>query len=173
MSAIVTDVALRPESADDAIAIKALLEEAFGGGAEAALVERLRATGEMVLALVAIASPDVVVGFIAFERLQIEMADGSRTGIALAPLAVGKAHQRCGIGSALVREGIARLAACHEEIVFVLGDSAFYERFGFSVAAASAFTSRYQGPHFMAIPLAATAPGGGKVHYPAAFDDLG
>jgi putative acetyltransferase len=173
MSAIVTDVALRPEAADDAIAIEALLEDAFGGSAEAALVEQLRATDEIVLALVAIASPDVVVGFIAFERLQIETAHGSRAGIALAPLAVGKAHQRRGIGSALVREGIARLAARHEEIVFVLGDPAFYERFGFSVEEAKAFASRYQGPHFMALSLAATAPGGGKVHYPAAFDDLG
>jgi putative acetyltransferase len=173
MSAIVTDVALRPESADDAIAIKALLEDAFGGSAEAALVERLRTTDEMVLALVAVASPDVVVGFIAFVRLQIEMADGSRAGIALAPLAVGKDRQRCGIGSTLVREGLDRLVARHEEIVLVLGDPAFYERFGFSVEEAKAFTSRYQGPHWMALALAATAPSGGKVHYPAAFDELG
>jgi len=171
MSAVVTDVALRLEAVDDAIAIRALLEEAFGGSAEAALVERLRVTGEMVLALVAVASPDVVVGFIGFERLLIETADASRAGIALAPLAVGKAHQRCGIGSALVREGIARLVARHEEIVFVFGDPAFYERFSFSVAAASAFTSRYQGPHLMALALAATAPNAGKVRYPSAFDD--
>jgi putative acetyltransferase len=167
------DVVVRPESADDAIAIRALLEDAFGGSAEAALVEQLRATNEIVLALVAIASPDVVVGFIAFERLQIEMADGSRAGIALAPLAVGTAHQRCGIGSALVREGLDRLAARHEEIVLVLGDPAFYERFGFSVEEAKAFTSRYQGQHFMALRLVAAAPSRGQVCYPAAFDDLG
>jgi len=173
MSAVVIDVALRPEAADDAIAIRALLEDAFGGSAEAVLVERLRASGEMVLALVAVASPDAVVGFIAFVRLKIETADGSRAGIALAPLAVGKAHQRRGIGSALVREGIARLVASHEEIVLVLGDPAFYERFGFSVEEASAFTSRYQGPHLMALALTATAPNAGKLHYPAAFDDLG
>jgi putative acetyltransferase len=173
MSAIVTDVALRPEAADDAVAITALLEDAFGGSAEAALVERLRATDEIVLALVAVSSPDVVVGFIAFVRLQIETADGSRAGIALAPLAVSKAHQRRGIGSALVREGIARLAAHHENVVLVLGDPAFYERFGFSVGGASAFTSRYQGPHLMALVLTATAPNTGQLHYPAAFDDLG
>jgi putative acetyltransferase len=173
MSAVRTDVALRPETADDAIAIRALLEDAFSGGAEALLVERLRATGEMVLALVAVASADVVAGFIAFVRLQIEMADGSRATIALAPLAVGEAHQRRGIGSALVREGLARLVARHEEIVLVLGDPAFYGRFGFSIGEASAFTSRYQGPHLMALALAATAPNAGKVHYPAAFDGLG
>ena len=173
MSAVLTDVALRPETADDAIAISALLEDAFGGGAEASLVERLRATGQMVLALVAVASPDVVAGFIAFVRLQIEMADGSRAGIALAPLAVRKAHQRRGIGSALVREGLDRLVVRNEAIVLVLGDPAFYGRFGFSVGEASAFTSRYQGPHLMALALTATAPNAGKVHYPAAFDDLG
>jgi putative acetyltransferase len=166
-------VAFRPEAADDAIAIRALLEEAFGGNAEATLVERLRATDELVLALVAVAAPDVLVGFIAFVRLRIETADGSRTGIALAPLAVGKAHQRRRIGSALVREGLDQLIARREEIVFVLGDPAFYERFGFSIEEARAFTSRYQGPHLMALALAVTAPGTGKVHYPAAFDDLG
>ena len=173
MSAAVTDIAFRPEAAVDAIAIRSLLEDAFGGSAEAALVERLRATGEIVLALVAVAPPDVVVGFIAFVRLQIEMADGSRAGIALAPLAVGKAHQRRRIGSALVREGLDRLTERGAEIAFVLGDPAFYERFGFSVEEAQAFTSRYRGPHFMALALTADAPSGGKVHYPAAFDDLG
>jgi putative acetyltransferase len=172
MSVAVT-VALRPEAAVDAIAIRAVLEEAFNGSAEAVLVERLRATDEMVLTLVAVAPADVVVGFIAFVRLQIETADGSRAGLALAPLALGKAHQRRGIGSALIREGLDRLVARHEEIVFVLGDPGFYERFGFSVGEAKGFTSRYQGPHFMALALTATAPSAGKVHYPAAFDDLG
>src|SRR5690242_6361829 len=173
MRAVVTGVALRPEAANDAIAIKVLLEDGFGGSAEASLVERLRATDEMVLTLVAVAPPDIVVGFIAFVRLHIETADGSRTGIALAPLAVGKAHQQRGIGSALIREGLNRLLVRHEEVVLVLGDPGFYERFGFSVGEARAFTSRYQGPHFMALALTATAPKAGKVLYPAAFDDLG
>ena len=56
MSATVADVALRAEAAADTSAIGALLEATFGGTAEAVLVERLRISGEMVLALVAIAS---------------------------------------------------------------------------------------------------------------------
>jgi putative acetyltransferase len=173
MNASVGDIALRPESAGDAGAVRALLEEAFGRPAEAALVERLHADGDMVLALVAAMPPAVVAGFIAFPRLQIETAKGLYAAVGLAPLAVAAPHRRRGIGSALVRAGLDCLAARREEIVFVLGDPAFYGRFGFSVEDARAFASPYQGPHFMGLRLAADAPRRGKVCYPAAFNDLG
>jgi putative acetyltransferase len=48
------DVLIRPEVATDAAAIATLLREAFEGPDEAALVDRLRADGDMVLALVAV-----------------------------------------------------------------------------------------------------------------------
>ncbi len=80
MSAVIDGRRSAPRSRGRCHRDRGLLEETFGGTAEAVLVERLRISGEMVLALVAIASPDVVAGFIAFVRLQIEMADGSRAG---------------------------------------------------------------------------------------------
>lgn len=172
MSAL-ADVALRAEAADDAGAVRALLEEAFGGPAEATLVERLRADGDMVLALIATVPPDVVVGFIAFPRLQIERAGRLLPAVALAPLAVVASHRRRGIGSALVQAGLAQLVARRENIVFVLGEPAFYGRFGFSLHDAGAFASPYQGPHFMGLRLAAHVPRHGRLCYPPAFDDLG
>jgi putative acetyltransferase len=173
MSAAVGSPTLRSERADDAPAVRALLEEAFTGTAEALLVERLRAAGEMVLALVAIDGLGTLVGFAGFPRVEVEGVACPCVAVALAPLAVNAAHRRRGIGSALVRAGLKRLVARGEEIVFVLGDPAFYGRFGFSVADARGFASPYQGPHFMALALAAGAPRRGRLRYPAAFNDLG
>ena len=60
-----------------------------------------------------------------------------------------------------------------ERLAFVLGDPAFYQRFGFSLEMAQAFESSYTGQHFMALKLADDAPERGRIRYPAAFDGLG
>jgi putative acetyltransferase len=71
----------------------------------------------------------------------------------------------------LVRAG---LAACRERglaAAVVLGDPAYYPRFGFSAAAAQNLRAPFRGPAFMAMEL---LPGGldgitGTVRYAAAF----
>ena len=98
-------------------------------------------------------------------------ADGAHDVVGLAPVAVAPGRQRRGIGSALIREGHRRLVEQGESLVFVLGDPAYYTRFGYSLAAAAAVrVPHYSGPHFMALRLNESAPSGGKVRYPAAFD---
>lgn len=49
----------------------------------------------------------------------------------LGPVAVDPKHQRSGIGSAIILEGLDRLKRNGIEQVFVLGDPAYYGRFGF------------------------------------------
>ena len=44
---------IRPERPEDAAAVRALLDAAFGGDVESKVVERLRADGDFVLSLVA------------------------------------------------------------------------------------------------------------------------
>jgi putative acetyltransferase len=68
--------------------------------------------------------------------------------------------------------GLDRLAARSETLVFVLGDPAYYERFGFGVDTAKPFACMYSGPHFMALRLSDAAPLAGEISYPAAFDRL-
>ena len=166
-------IVFRPEGPSDEAAVQILLREAFGGPVEAALVDRLRSEGNLVLALVAVEAPDMIVGYLGFPRLRLETAEGTRPAVALAPLAVASPYQGRGIGAALVRAGLDRLIARREEIVFVLGDPAVYGRFGFSAEDARGFASPYAGPHFMARRLAAAAPRRGRLRYPAAFEGLG
>jgi putative acetyltransferase len=160
---------LRPELAADAVAVRAVLEAAFGGTTEADVVDRLRADGDLLLALVA-QSEAGVVGYAGFPRLTLDLG-GRRVPVAgLAPVGVAPTRQRQGIGGALVRAGLARLKDRGERLVFVLGDPAYYGRFGF--AAMDGFVSRYAGPYFQALKLAPDAPVSGRVHYPDVFADV-
>ena len=51
--------------------------------------------------------------------------------VVLAPVAVLPRHQRRGLGTRLIENGLAQLSRLHSEAVFVLGDPAYYARFGF------------------------------------------
>jgi putative acetyltransferase len=159
---------VRPQRGKDVPAVRALLVTAFGGTAEADLVERLRADGDLLLALVA-EQPDIV-GYVAFSRLVVEGGGCAHPAIGLAPLAVAPAVQRQGIATLLVQTGVGMFTNAGEALVFVLGDPAYYGRFGFSPA--DGFHSRYAGPHFMVRHLAPDAPSSGAVRYPRAFTDL-
>jgi len=161
---------IRPERAGDATGVRATLEAAFGGTPEAVLVERLRAGGDLVMALVA-EQAERVVGYVAFPRLDLDLGARCVPVIGLAPAGVSPDRQRQGIGGALIRAGIARLKDRAERLVFVLGDPVYYGRFGFAVM--DGYVSRYAGPYFQALMLAPDAPKSGRVSYPKAFDDLG
>jgi putative acetyltransferase len=166
-------IAIRPEAAADAGPVNALLVHAFGGPAEAGLVDRLRRDHELVLELVATDAAHTVVGHVAFSRLRVGNTGNEFPAVGLAPLAVGEPHRRRGIGAALVRAGLERLTTQGEALVFVMGSPAYYTRFGFALETAQPFTCVYAGPYFMALQLADAAPRVGTIRYPAAFDDLG
>jgi putative acetyltransferase len=163
-------VNIRPERGEDAAAIREVLTAAFSGTSEADLVERLRRDCDVVLSLVA--DDGGVCGYAGLPRLRVEDTQGTRDVAGLPPVAVMPERQRCGIGSALIREGHRLLAARGIPLVFVVGDPAYYSGFGYSVAAAVGFESAYSGPHFMARRLNESAPRQGKVRYPAAFNQL-
>jgi putative acetyltransferase len=157
---------IRPERADDAPGIRAVLQAAFGGLIEAYVVDELRRDGDMVLTLIAERDGEIA-GYVAFPRLNLDLGARTVPVIGLAPVGVAPPLQRRGIGSALIRDGLARLKDRGERLVFVLGDPAYYGRFGFAVM--DRFVSRYAGPYFQALALAPDAPAAGKVSYPRAF----
>ena len=152
----------------DGAAIRRVLTAAFGGDAEAHLVERLRASRHVEIELIAEEGGEII-GHILFSRLE-----APRSALALAPVAVAPGRQRQGIGGALIQAGHAIARERGWEAVFVLGDPSYYGRFGYSAEAAAAFDSTYSGPHFMLLALAErTSVTPGPVRYAPAFAELG
>ena len=114
----------RPE---DHAAIAEVVAKAFGQADEAELTGRLRATGDAMFELVAVEDGQIV-GHIMFSRL---WADRYELYAALAPLSVRPDRQRSGLGGDLVRAGLEAAKEFGAHGVLVLGDPAYYPRFGF------------------------------------------
>lgn len=166
---------IRVEQPGDIPHIRDVVAHAFGQRTEADLVDRLRADGDALVSLVAVAERGELVGHILFSRLPIEGAKGRVTqAAALAPLAVRPEHQGHGIGSALTKAGIKACAALGLAAIVVVGDPRFYQRFGFSAATARGLTSPFPGDAFMALELkpGALLANPGTVRYANAFNAL-
>jgi putative acetyltransferase len=85
---------------------------------------------------------DVPAGYVSFSPATSESSE-EPLGYILAPLAVKKAFQRKGIGSALVRHGLEFLKQQGWPIGFVYGDPKYYSRFGFVPDIAEGYTVPY------------------------------
>jgi putative acetyltransferase len=158
----------RPEHVEDIYRINVSAFE--GRTEEAELVDELRRDRDLLLSLVAIVDGSVV-GHIAFSRLVVDTAEGPVGAVALAPIGVHPDYQNRGVGSSLIRSGIEMLSEQEEQVVLVVGNPSYYQRFGFTSSAGKRYPGRQSGPHFMALVLGdpATAPIG-PVTYPDAFD---
>ena len=163
------DILIRPETPADAAAISALTTAAFANaehsdGTEAQIVERLRKAGTLLLSLVA-EDETGITGHIAFSPVAIGGANQGWVG--LGPVSVAPAHQKEGIGAALIREGLARMQAAGHGGCVLLGDPGYYARFGF--AATPGITYPGVPPeYFMALHFDGPLPQG-EVAYHSAF----
>jgi putative acetyltransferase len=162
---------IRPEQPADIPAIHALVTAAFGRPAEADLVDSLRAAGVLAHSLVA-EQDGVLVGHVALSPVSVQGAFMPGV-LGLAPLAVHPDHQRQGLGSALVEAALRVAKTEGARLVVVLGEPAYYRRFGFRPAAALGLTCPWPqaGEAFQALVLASPAPRG-LVRYHAAFEAL-
>ncbi len=121
---------VRPETVGDEAAVADVNEDAFERPDEAALVASLRRGRAYLPGLSLVAEVlGTIVGHILFTRLHV--GTGRTPGLALAPMAVRKAHQRRSVGSALVREGLRAATMCGEAFAIVVGHPEYYPRFGF------------------------------------------
>lgn len=155
---------VRHERAGDQPGVRQVVSAAFGQNEEADLVDRLREDGDVALAHIAERRGEIV-GHALWSRLV-----GPVASLALAPVSVRPDMQRLGVGEALIRAGQSAMAGGDWELALVLGDPAYYGRFGFSAACAVGVDCDYAGPH-----LQAWRPAGrsrqiiGRYAYPAAF----
>jgi putative acetyltransferase len=131
------------------------------------LVDALRLSGDSVISLVA-EQAGRVVGHVLLSRLGAPMR-----ALALAPVGVLPDHQGQGIGSALIRAALERAQDQGIAAVFVVGEPAFYQRFGFSVGAARAYDCPYASDYFMIRALVSDPlPTTGRIDYPPPFGEL-
>jgi putative acetyltransferase len=171
-------VLIRREAPHDADVIRAITAAAFArpelkGQAppEATLVDELRAGPAWLpaLSLVATTAADEVIGHVLCTRGHV----GPEPVLGLGPLSVRPDSQRRGAGSALVHTVLGAADALGEPLVVLLGDPAYYCRFGFRLS------TEYQilpprpqwQPHFQVRVLTGYQPSlRGAFAYPEPFD---
>lgn len=165
---------VRREQEGDRKGVHAVYVAAFESPTEATLVDALREQARPVISLVA-EDASRIVGHIMFSPVSLPDVPDCRI-MCLAPMAVAPEHQGKGIGSALVRAGLARCRDLGFGAAVVLGHPSYYPRFGFQPAARFGIACEYEAPEeaFMLIEF---VPGymrgtAGTVQFHPAFKDL-
>ncbi|MBP7423792.1 MAG: N-acetyltransferase [Sulfuritalea sp.] len=128
-----SEALIRNETDGDADAITAVTLAAFATleisqHTEQFIVKALRAAGALAVSLVAELYGRVV-GHVAFSP--VVLSDGTPDWHGLGPVSVLPAHQRQGIGKALIRQGLARLQAMGARGCCLVGHPDYYRKFGF------------------------------------------
>lgn len=162
-------VTIRPERAGDERAIHEVVRAAFDGhphsdGSEPAIVDALRADGDLTISLVA-EDGGAIVGHVAFSPVTI--SDGSEGWFGLGPVAVAPQRQREGIGAALIERALALLHERDAAGCVVLGDPAYYGRFGFAHDPALAYP--VPPPEYFQRLVMGASDASGSVNYADAF----
>jgi len=161
-------VIIRNEIESDIKAIAEVTKTAFemcpyGQHTEQFIISALRAAGALTVSLVAEIGRNVV-GHVAFSPVTI--SDGSPHWYGLGPVSVLPKHQRQGIGTALIREGLFLLKARGAKGCVLVGDPAYYQRFGFRNRPVLTLEGVPQ-QYFLALPFEEETPTGVVVFHSA------
>ena len=160
---------IRSETAADVDAIVRISRAAFqhhphSDQTEHLIIARLRAAGALTLSLVAEQNGQMI-GHAAFSP--VTFSDGSAGWYGMGPIAVAPRHQGQGVGSALVQQGLELLRARGAAGCVVLGEPAYYGRFGFAHRAECVF-SGVPAPYFQVLAFG-NSKASGEVAYHVAF----
>ena len=163
-------IAIFEESPADVPAVETLVAEAFleaphTNRCEQWIVQALRESGDLALALVAKDGAKVV-GYLAVSRVTI--AESAADWYALGPIAVLPSCQGQGIGSQIMREALLRLKERGAGGCVVLGEPDYYKRFGFRPDSRLQMVGAPE-ENFMALSFTSRIPHG-EVAYPDAFN---
>ena len=167
-------VKIRSTQSNDRDAVVAVVRAAFSSDGhdpqeEVDIVTETWARGAAPEGLDLVAVEDaIVVGYVVAARGRLSDTDV----LGVAPLAVTPGRQRAGIGTALVQELIARADANRWQLLLLLGDPAYYERFGFEPtgnwgspmprSAVTTHTFRLANSHATTLRCAEHSPTAGK-----------
>ncbi len=156
-------LAILPEGPLDAPAIEDLLDRAFGLDRFRKASYRYRPGVPPVAELCLVAREGAagrLAGAIRFWPVRLA---GERC-LLLGPLAIDPDRQGRGVGRALVGASLARAEALGWRLVFLVGDAAYYARFGFSAALTEGLwlPGPYERDRFQAIELEPGALAGAR-----------
>lgn len=152
---------IRPELPSDISSIHALTEAAFLNAPHTAhtehfIVDALRNAGVLSLSLLA-EDNGAIVGHVAMSPVAI--SDGTPDWYGLGPISVSPECQRQGIGSKLMVDVLQRLKEMGACGCVLVGDPAFYERFGFKPEKNLVFPE-VPSEYFQAITFVQSSPRG-------------
>lgn len=134
---------IREPNDSDQTGIMKVNKEAFNSDLEGKIVSDLLSdpTAKPLLSLIAV-KDDETIGHILFTKCTVKPhADASI--YLLAPMSVLPSHQREGIGGSLIKRGLEALTSMGVDLVFLLGHTSYYPRFGFKPAIPQGFTPTY------------------------------
>ena len=165
---------LRHETPDDTSAIEAVTVAAFADAphtshTEQFIVRALRDASELTLSIVA-EEQGQVVGHVALSPVTITDRNGHKAEgwYGLGPISVLPQRQGQGIGSRLMEQALSELRAMQAAGCVLLGDPAYYARFGFQARAGLQLPGVPPG-YFMALAFDGPVPEG-IAHYSDAFN---
>lgn len=166
---------IRKETDSDIEKIWQINAEAFETEAEANLINALRKSGISYISLVAEEGEDIV-GHIFFTPVELTDSKSELKIMGLAPMAVASKHQKKGIGSQLVKEGLEHCLTQYYDAVVVLGHPQYYPKFGFLPSVKYGIKSEYDVPDdvFMLLELkkGVFEKGQGIIKYHDAFGNI-
>jgi putative acetyltransferase len=175
MSTPAPPITIRHESPSDHPDIRAVNLAAFPSADEADLIDRLRVNADPVVSLVA-QLDGCIIAHLMLSPVTIDASDHPLI-LGLAPMCVDPAHQRKGIGSALIQRAIDEARRLGAIAMVVLGDPTYYAQAGFRCAAEFGLHCEYDAPEgcFRALELldGALSDVRGLVRYHPEFAELG
>jgi len=159
--ALQPEVIVTSETPSDAGAREALLLRAMGPKWRKKTSQKLRRGRRPSegLSLVARDNNGALVGTVRLWDVALG-ADGP-AGLLLGPLAVDPSLKGAGVGSALMQTAIAEAKRLGHRVILLVGDAAYYDRFGFSAAGTGmlAMPGPYERDRFLALELVQDAIG--------------
>ena len=121
--------AIRAERASDVAAREALLDACFGANRASRTCQRLRDGRAPAEGLaLSVVRQGRLVGTV---RLW-HVSAGGKPALMLGPIAVDASCRKLGVGAALMNRALSAATARGHDAVILLGDAAYYARFGFS-----------------------------------------
>lgn len=128
---------IRKETKEEFAQIFNFVESVFqtakvSNGLEQDFVNQLRSSSNYIPELALVAKEnDKIIGHIMLTKTYIIIGGSKFEALLLAPLSVAFEHRNTGVGTKLIHESFELAKAMGYTAVFLIGDPAYYHRFGF------------------------------------------